>query len=89
MPRVKIIPCLVADITGKTETELVRGPGSSWGHPLWQCQKWGCLARGNCLPALESAGLTVYHPLKVELRTLNEMHGVVSCQGGGEAQRRK
>ena len=89
MPRGRIITCLVADPTGKTETELVKGAGSSWGDPSWQCEKWDCLARGNCLSALESAGLTVYHPLKVELRTLDEIHGVVLCQGGGRAQRRK
>ena len=76
------IPCLVLDITGKTEITLDRGINSSQGHPKWKCEKIDCPIRAKFLPGEIGAA---YRPLSVRLRTINKIHGVIDCEGGGKA----
>ena len=76
------IPCLVLDITGETEIILDKGIGSFRGHPKWKCNKIDCPIRTKLLPGEIGAA---YRPLGVRLRTINKIHGVSDCEGGGKA----
>lgn len=78
----RIIPCLILDITGQTEITLDRGWSSSPGHPKWKCNKIDCPIRTRRLPGEIGAA---YRPLGVLLRSINKIHGVVNCDGGGKA----
>lgn len=78
------VPCLVVDITGKTGVVLERGWNSSPGHHKWKCNKTDCPIRTRFLSGNNG---DAYLPLSVRLRTINKIHGVVNCEGGGIAKK--
>lgn len=77
------VSCFVLDITGKTGITLDRGVNSSFGHPKWKCEKIDCPIRTEFLPGEIGAA---YRPLGVKLGSINKIHGVVNCEGGGRAK---
>lgn len=76
------VPCLVRDITGKIGITLEKGAGSYFGNPKWQCDDITCPIRTRSIPGEVGAAC---HPLSVRLRTVNGIHGVFDCEGGGKA----
>jgi len=76
------IPCLVLDITGRTEITLDKGLDSFLGHPKWKCNKIDCPIRTKSLPGEIGAA---YRPMGIKLNSIDKIHGVVNCEGGGKA----
>ena len=77
--------CLVVDPSGNTYTTLTNGFKSFLGKPDYKCEKIDCPIRTKCRPGEIGAA---YRPLGIKLGKIDDLYGVVLCEGGGSAQRR-